>query len=206
MAGEIPNNVSQEKHSPVPKSFVFVLIFLVLIFGALNYFNIFSISKLWPIQKSKSISTIEKNNSPSTPFKLSCPTIKEFCKKGQGIVKDQYVGLGYKLSSGSAIFAAFDGNLTATFSAYPIEVNGKTTQQKFKILYLDNPSLNLRARYFFRGKDKDIKTGKISKGEQIAISNGKPIVIYDNSSLVFSLIQTYQKTNTPVILNNENFE
>jgi len=147
-----------------------------------------------------------ENNVVIKQLKISCPSVKEFCANAQGIIKDQrYVGLGYKLSSGSAIFAAFDGDLTATFSAHPIEANGKTTQQNFKIVYLDNRSINLRAIYLFRGKAKDIKTGKISKGELITVS-GKPIKVYDNNSLIFSLIPGYPGSNTPTILNKEDFE
>jgi len=220
MDGEIANapDVSQPKQTPKKGllfEILFVILVLVLVFGTLNYFNILPISKLWPNQfgflphkqsKQESNVAIQQSNNvtPIPRTKIFCPSVKEFCEKGQGIVKDQYVGLGYKLSSGSAIFAAFDGNLTATFSAYPVETNGQTTQEKFKALYLDSPNLNLRGVYYFRGQVT--KTGPVIKGEQIAISNGKPIVIYDNNSLIFSLIQTYQKTNTPVILNNEDFE
>ena len=201
---------------PVPKSFIFVLISLVIIFGTLNYFNILRLSELFPNylgflphqqSKQESNPAIQQSNNvtPIPRTNIFCPSVKEFCEKGEGVIKDQkYIGLGYRLSSGSAIFAAFDGNLTATFSAYPVETNGQTTQEKFKALYLDSPNLNLRGVYYFRGQVT--KTGPVIKGEQIAISNGKPIVIYDNNSLIFSLIQTYQKTNTPTILNKEDFE
>ena len=222
MDGEIANapNVSQPKQTPKKGllfEILFVILVLVLVFGTLNYFNILPISKLWPNQfgflphkqsKQESNVAIQQSNNvtPIPRTKIFCPSVKEFCEKGEGVIKDQkYIGLGYRLSSGSAIFAAFDGNLTSTKSAYPIEVNGKTTQENFKIVYLDNPDLRLRAIYFFRGKAKDIKTGKISKGQQIAVS-GKPIAIYDNNSLIFSLIPGYPAINTPAILSKEAFE
>lgn len=198
----------------------FVGIILVLLFLVLNYFNVLRLSEIFPNylgflpHKEVSNGTSQQSQQPAqstgglnnvSPLKISCPSVKEFCEKGQGIVKDgKYIGFGYKLASGSAIFATFDGNLTATFSAYPIEVNGKTTLEKFKTLYLDSPDLNLRGVYYFRGQLT--KTGPVIKGEQIAISNGKPIKAYDNNSFIFSLIPGYPAANTPAILNKEDFE
>lgn len=114
----------------------------------------------------------------------------------------KYIGFGGKLASASAIFAAFDGVLSSTTSSFPKEKDGKIVQRTFIIAYLDNPELNLRAEYYFRGSLD--KNGKVKKGEQIATSNGNKITIYDNSSLIFSLI--YPAGNTPVILNKEDFE
>ena len=216
MDGEIPNtpNVAQPEQTPKKGllfEILFVILVLVLVFGILNYFNILRLSEIFPNylgflpRKEVPTGTSQQlNNVTIKQLKIPCPSVKEFCEKGQGIVKDQYVGFGYRLSSGSAIFAAFDGNVTATFSAYPIDVNGKTTQEKFKALYLDSPDLNFRVVYYFRGQVT--KTGPVIRGEQIAISNGKLIQAYDNSSLVFSLILGYPGSNTTAILNKEDFE
>lgn len=209
-----PSN-STKKGSGLLKAGLFEIIFvgvvLVLLFGILNYFNILSISSLWPNQfgflpqrlnqKLQPISTIGK--APHIPFKISCPSVKAFCEKGQGIVKDQYVGLGYILPSGTPIFAAFNGNLSTAPS--PTSAGNSNTTKKILItVYLDNPDLKLRAIYFFKGSIT--KTGKVNKGEQIAISNGKTIKIYGNNSFVFSLIPGYLGSNTPTILNKEDFK
>jgi len=181
---------------------LFVGVVLVLLFGILNYFNILSLSTLYP----KQLGFLPQNQvSPtiSSLNRLSCPSLKEFCEKGQGIFKDgQYVGLGYSLSSENAIFAAFDGNLSIALS--PTSAGALTTKKKLITAYLDNPDLKLRAIYLFKGSIT--KTGKVNKGEQIAISNGKPIKVYDNNSFIFSLIPGYPGSNTPTILNKENFE
>ena len=221
--------VEQQSPLPVNRSknkvgfeILFIGIVIIFLTGILNYFNILPLSSLFPNylgflphQQSKQESNVTiqqfnnvsptNNVTPALRTKFSCPSVKEFCENAQAVIKDQkYVGLGYKLSSGSAIFAAFDGDLTATFSAYPIEVNAKTTQEKFKTLYLDSPNLDIRGVYYFRGQVT--KTGPVIKGEQVAISNGRPIEAYDNNSLIFSLIPGYPALNTPTILNKEVFE
>jgi nitrate reductase NapE component len=180
----------------------FVAIVLAIFFGILNYFNILSLSTLYPKQlgflptkvDQESQITSTQRSTNVLPVKLACPSLKEFCQKGQSVIKDgNYIGFGGKLASASAIFAAFDGDLTVA----------KTDQEKFKILYLDSPNQKARAIYFLRGQI--IKKVKVSKGEQIAIANGKTISIYDDNSLIFSVIIGYPNTNTPIILNKENF-
>lgn len=199
----MPNTVYEQKRSPVPNGMrkgllfeiIFTVIVIVLIFGTLNYFNVLRLSEIFP-NKLGFLPSPTGGLSNTPHIKISCPSVKAFCAKGQGVVKDQYLGLGYTLPPGSPIFAAFDGNLTV----------GKTTQQNFKIVHLDNPSLNLRAIYFFRCPRAKIKTGQVFKGQQIAEA-GKPIAIYDNNSLIFSLIPGYPGgSNTPTILNKGDFE
>lgn len=181
----------------------FVGVVLILIFGILNYFNILSISELYPKYLSFLPRKIVSPNQSN--LQLFCPSLREFCQKGEGVVKDgNYIGFGGKLASGSAIFAAFDGVLSSTTSSFLKEKDGKIVQRKFIIAYLDNPDLNLRAEYYFRGLLD--KNGKVKKGEQIATSNGNKITTYDNSSLIFSLIPGYPAGNTPAILNKEDFE
>ena len=181
---------------------LFVGVVLILLFGILNYFNILSLSSLYPqlgFLPQKNVS-----QTISTLNKLSCPSLKEFCQKGESIIKDgKYIGFGGKLASGSTIFAAFDGVLSSTTSTFPKEEDNQTTQKKFITAYLDNSELGLRGIYYFRGSIP--KSGKVTKGDQIGISNGKVITIYDNKSLIFSLIAGYPKTNNPIILNKENF-
>ena len=182
---------------------LFVGIVLILLFGILNYFNILSLSSLYPqlgFLPQKNVS-----QTISTLNKLSCPSLKEFCQKGESIIKDgKYIGFGGKLASASAIFAAFDGILSSTTSTFPKEKNNQTTQKKFITAYLDNAELGLRGIYYFRGSIP--KSGSVIKGEQVAITNGKTISIYDNNSLIFSVIRDYPATNNPAILNKENFE
>lgn len=188
-----------------------VFILLILIFGVLNYFNILSLSKFLPSQKSQPISikiqpfsTTEKNKFPTTSFKIYCPSIKEFCQIGTGVIKDgKYIGWGAVLASGSAIFAAFNGDLSSESKTFPKEKDSQTAQKKFITAYLEDGKLGLRGTYYFRGSIS--KSGKVAKGEQIGTSSGKLITIYGNKSLIFSLISGSPKTNAPVILNKENF-
>lgn len=188
-----------------------VIILLILLLGALNYFNILSLSKFFPSQKPQSISlelqptsTVKKNSFPSPGLKINCPSIKEFCQIGTGVIKDgKYIGWGAVLASGSAIFAAFDGDLSSESNTFPKEKDSQTTQKKYITAYLDSSELGLRGTYYFRGSISI--SGKVAKGEQIGTSSGKVITIYDNKSLIFSLISGYPKTNTPIILNKNNF-
>lgn len=183
---------------------VFVgVVFVLLFFLVLNYFNILPVSSLWAPRKAQPTPTIPKLTP--TPFRISCPSIKEFCDKGEDIFKGQkYFGLGYKLSSESAIFAAFDGNLTSTVSSYFENKNGVETQKKYIIVNLANEDLNMKAIYLFRGEV--IKDGKVNKGEQIAISSGKKISIYNNNSIVFSINKLYGSSEDALLLNKEYFK
>ena len=182
---------------------LFVGVVLILLFGILNYFNILSLSSLYP--QLGFLPQKNMSQTISTLNKLSCPSLKEFCQKGKSIIKDgKYIGFGGKLASASAIFAAFDGILSSTTSTFPKEKNNQTTQKKFITAYLDNAELGLRGIYYFRGSIP--KSGNVIKGEQVAITNGKTISIYDNNSLIFSVIADYPATNNPAILNKENFE
>lgn len=190
---------------------IFVGVVLILLFGILNYFNILSLSELYPqlgflpkkMDQTSEVTSTQRNTNV-LPIKLSCPSVPEFCQAENGIVKDgNYIGFGSKLASGSAILAAFDGILSSTASTFQKEENGQTVEKQFVTAYLDNSEFELRAIYYFRGSIP--KSGKTAKGEQIGISNGKVITIYDNKSFIFSLIVGYPKTNTPTILNKENF-
>ena len=189
-----------------PKRALVMIIFIVIIFvvllGILNSFNILPAYKLFPNQ-IQAPSTQQNTNVSSQ--KISCPSIPEFCQSGNGIIKDEkYLGWGSVLASESAIIAAFDGILSSIESTFPKEKDNQTTQKKFITAYLDNSELGLRGTYYFRGSMT--KSGKVSKGEQIGVSNGKVISIYDNKALVFSLISGYPKANTPAILNKDSFE
>ncbi|OGH20810.1 MAG: hypothetical protein A3D74_05815 [Candidatus Levybacteria bacterium RIFCSPHIGHO2_02_FULL_37_13] len=209
---EIP--IQNNKTKKLLFEILIVIISLILLLAALNYFNILSISKFLPGQKSQPLSlqfqptsTVEKNKFPSSSLKISCPSIKELCQAGTGVIKDEkYVGWGFVLASGSAIFAAFDGNAESTQSTYTetSQVTNETKEKKFIRIILDNKGLGLKATYLFRGNA--IKSKEVSKGELIGVSNGKIISIYDNKSLIFSLITGYPTTNNIVILNKGHFE
>ncbi len=159
-------------------------------------------------QKSQvpSVPSIKKN-ADSLSIKLSCPSLREFCEKGKALLKNgEFIGLGGKLASGSAIFAAFDGDISATTSAFSETINGTTNEGNVRIMYLDNASLNLRATYFFRGS-MDIKRGKIYEGQQIAIVSGKPLITaFGSNSFVFSVIQGYPAKPKQVVLTKESFK
>ena len=196
---------------------VFVAVVLVLLFSTLNYFNILPISTLWPNQlgwlphkQYSNVAMKQFNNARITPIppKLSCPSIKEFCENGKSVMKDgKYIGFGDKLSSGSAIFAAFDGDISASSKTVPAVVNGKTEQYSLKTIYLDNKNLGLRAIYYFRGPWASITKSKaVGRGKQIARVGEKTMSDYNNNSLVFSLILGYPATNIPAILNKEQLE
>jgi len=170
---------------------------------------LFSLKKTAQKPQVPSASSIPstKKNANTLSIKLSCPSLKEFCEKGKAFFKDgELIGLGAKLGSGSAIFAAFDGNINATASAFSEKINGVVNQGKVHVVHLNNAGLKLRATYFFRGS-VDVKNGKVYEGQQIASSSGKPLTTaFDNNSLVFSVIQGYPAGPRQMFLTKENFK
>lgn len=128
--------------------------------------------------------------------KFFCPSISEFCKEGKAVFKDgEFIGFGGKLASGSAIFAAFDGTISATTSALP----------DVRIIYIYNPNLKLQAIYQFRGSL--IKTGRVFEGQQIIIAGGKTLNSkLGNNTLVFSIIEDFPAKPKQAVLTRENFK
>lgn len=216
-----PNERQKGEYQTVPPKgnkgilfeIIFVLIALILVFGTLNYFNILKLSEIFPNylgwlpHKEVPTGTSQLNNVTIVPtikptvslpsLKFSCPSVKEFCERGSDVIIDgKYLGWGDKLSTGSAIFAAFDGEVSSSIST----VSATT----FRTAYLDNKGLGLRATYFLKGRI--IKTGAVKKAEQIATASGRTISIYDDKSLIFSVIKGFPATNSPSFLTKEDFE
>ena len=95
---------------------VFVVLAIALFFGILNYFNIISLSTLYPNQ----FGSLPHQTLPKTPQKtpppqsitFSCPVAKEFCSSGKEIYDGKtFLGIGYNLPVGTKIYAAISGNI-----------------------------------------------------------------------------------------------
>lgn len=139
------------------------------------------------------------NSTPVTakPSNLICPMEKEFCKNGKDIIiNDQYIGFGIdKISTGSAVLAAFDGTLTS----------GKMTtasQEEFIVLSIVNEETKKQAFYWFKGSH--IQPKGVLRGEVIATSSGQAISSVQDQKLVFNLI--YSANGNTIKLKPEDFE
>lgn len=198
-------NQSVNKNTRLP-IILLIAIFVVLLFGVLTYLKIIPLQNFIRSTSNQPtpISTTKTGSVNTNPIKIHCPTIKAVCDQGYGVFENQtFFGLGYKLAAKNPIYAAFDGTLTATTSSFQQVKDEKIVQKTLIIVYLDNPEINRKAVYYFRGSVD--KNDKVQKGEQIATSNGKQISIYDNSSLVFSLFLG-DSNKTSMIINNDIFE
>jgi len=114
------------------------------------------------------------------PFK--CPATSSFCQTGKEILKDgKYVGFGAKIATGSAVIAAFDGQISSISSTLP-----QLNNEKIITVYLDNNERGLRAVYYYQGiqppEAKSVKAGEV-------IDNMGDIMELYNASLVFTLFK-----------------
>lgn len=111
-----------------------------------------------------------------------CPSIKEFCQNGQDIVRNrQYIGFGGKTSSGSPIYAAFDGKVAFQTITLSKAQGGEIISH----IFLDDDQQNLHALYLFKGGPR-VELTQAKAGQKLA-EVGETINYYDNASLVFSL-------------------
>lgn len=98
---------------------VFFALAIALFFGILNYFNILSLSQIYPnlfgsLPHQPFKESVQTPQGSIQELKLSCPVEKEFCDKGVKVYDgNKFLGVGYKLPLGKKIFAVIPG--TAVF-------------------------------------------------------------------------------------------
>lgn len=102
-----------------PEIIVLLAIF-ALILGVLNYFNILSLSSLYPNPFSslphRPFSAVRTNQTTVSkePVTIGCPVEEKFCKNAQILYRPgtkAYQGLGWNLPTGSPLISVFDGEL-----------------------------------------------------------------------------------------------
>lgn len=174
-----------------------VLVLLVLIFGILNYFNLISISKLYPnvfglLPHQPFPHTQEMQpTSPATDLQnlvLPCPLQLDPCPVSERIptsVDDpNFQGLGYsKIASDTAVIAVFDGTYQSLEQKMP------TGLLRTSISIFDAKGIR-QATYIFQGLRIKSGSGQISKGDAIG-KLGQDTVgkrgYYKEYNLIFSL-------------------
>lgn len=191
---------------------ILLIIILILTTIAALIFNVWQRSTKFKPQTSfpsakKAIIELPKSSvNPSSVKidKLPCPTVPTFCSKGGGIIKDnKYIGFGAKVATNSAIFAAFDGEITTLSITLSQFQNEKNEVETIETIYLDNPDKTIRAIYQYKGQPSGLKT--VKKGQKIA-SVGDSIAYYDNISLLFALIKGDFIRGERVKLTSQDFE
>lgn len=91
---------------------VFFLFAIALFFGVLNYFNIISLSTLYPkyfgfLPQKQSLS----QTKPNSVAKYFCPAPIRPCDGKMVFRNNSYVGIAFKLSNADPILAAISGDL-----------------------------------------------------------------------------------------------
>lgn len=141
-------------------------------------------------QKKATSSAPVKIAIPSTPPSkvdlkkdlLRCPATSDFCTNAKDVNQNNiYLGIGANIATGSAVYAAFDGNITALKAKLSSDLGG----EEIIVIYLDNKEKGLRAVYTLKGQVPQAKSvrsgGTISKvGDRINVFG---------SSLIFKLIK-----------------
>jgi hypothetical protein len=128
------------------------------------------------------------------PF--ACPSLPSFCQNGTDIsVDSSYIGFGAKIEKGSPLIAAFDGEVSSR--QIKIAKSSKDTQtQDITMVLLTNKDKLLRAAYYFVGPLPENKT--VKRGETIGNTEGEPMPLYQNSSLVFVLTRNDTVMSVPL--------
>lgn len=178
------------------------LLAFALLFVALNYFNILTLSAFIPglsflphrpyttqpqspFMPTSTTQTPESTQTASEVLgdKMPCPTVSEFCQNGRDIIVDGvYAGFGGTPVAGSEIKAVVDGSLTAQASIFPPNLG----REEIAAIYIDNKDKQERVAYYFKGVVPAAK--EVKKGEVIG-TVGTQMTTYDNASLLFQLIK-----------------
>lgn len=116
----------------------------------------------------------------SAKITIPCPTLTEFCQNAKPVFKkDRFVGLGAKISSGSAILAVFDGTVKKRSTILSKELGGETFTN------IELIGTDLTARYLLKTNER--MGGDVKKGQEIT-KVGEGIDYYDGLNLVFILV------------------
>lgn len=149
---------------------------VIFIFLILNYFNILSLSTLYP-KYFGSLPHAPYNFISRTPQEKKipiCPVSKEFCKTGVPIYDgSKFLGIGYKLPIGNKIFTSIPG--TAVFGGTEDKSAGILSHAKITIGGSD-PWQGYTATYEYFGLpiQGNTQTGSVFQGAQLgAVWGGK---------------------------------
>lgn len=153
-----------------------LIVGVLLFFVALNYFNIISLSTLYPNQLSW---------LPQIPTKIGCPVEKDLCSKAQALKfpgTKRYDGLGWNLPKNSEIRAVFDGKIIEQ-DIY------RTGNNSLRIISLLSTDGRFEARYLF------IPTTKLSGSEQKLYEKGVEIKNNDVITVIPAAINLQNHTD-----------
>lgn len=122
-----------------------LIVGVLVIFFVLNYFNILSLSTIYPnLFGSLPHKTNQKNTTAiqQEAFAIRCPVTKQYCLLGKSI-KHYYSGLGYNLPEGTDLLSTFDGDAKTEFGILGNE-------KLFNEVIIKN-SNGVEAHYLFQG-------------------------------------------------------
>lgn len=165
---------------------IFIIIFLVFIIPIVLAYYYGNLKNLFNLGGKN-----EPKSAPSSKIELyKCPSTPDFCQNGKDIEKDgRYLGFGAILKTPTDIFASFNGTITSFTTILPPKLNEQSSsanKEKLNTVYIDAPSKNLRAIYYFIGESSKSGT-QVKTGDKIGKIKGK-ISAY-NVSLLFQIIK-----------------
>jgi len=160
---------------------IFVVV-IVLLLGILNYFNIFSLSQIYPPLfgslphkeiVAESVNTIAEK-APITAAKelvLSCPVEEQYCDKGIPIYdNEEFLGLGFKLQFESNLYAAISGNIV--FGGVQDLEKGILSHAQIIIGQVNTSGYSLVYDYFGLTSTQSANFNTINKGQKIGVMYG----------------------------------
>lgn len=114
--------------------------------------------------------------------KLHCPVLPKYCSQGKVIEIDgRYFGIGYKLPTGSPIFAVSDGETRGGTLTFSYKLGG----QRFPTIILRSKTGENEIDYILTGDDyRDI--ANVRQGDKISIS-GEGLIGNSDVNLVVRL-------------------
>ncbi len=141
---------------------------VILFFGTLNYFNIISLSSLYPNQfGSLPHSGAQRPTASETNLPITCPVEKNFCNKGKDLYEgNKFLGIGYNLPIGKKIIASIPG--TVVFGGAEDKSKGITSHAKI-VIGGTGQSQGYVATYEYFGlpSNKNTQTKSVSYGEEL---------------------------------------
>lgn len=128
-----------------------------------------------------------------------CPVTPTFCQAASNFKGNSLVA---KITPGSSIYAAFDGEAEIIPSFSPQENNQK---EAFTLIILTNQTRKLQAMYYFKGVDQFEKK-VVKEGETLVKADGKPLSFMENSPFTFKLIKAGEEEELAVDLSPTDFK
>lgn len=173
----------------------FVVVVIALILGVLNYFNIISLSQLYP-DKLGFLPHQPFKESVQTPvqepiFVLKCPVPLEFCNSAEKVTYKGNPGLAYKLPDKTTINSIAPVVDSLRFFEQPYK---PTNPQGFYQSYIDNNYCYAVTYIFpYDANLKKIDLLPLIQGTQIATSGASANAITVNNKSSYQLVLQIQK-------------